>query len=278
MTEQHNPQHWSQLDTEEQIRFWQGIDNGHVGSFLVSPEKKRTRRRRGEHSTKPKCENPSWFRPSHYKALGGQLGHAYNRLVKKDPLTGQHSLRMHMSLHPFYVRERQRAGRKYAFRPEKQRLLDALWPVLFGPVATDPALPCYAVLDAGRVPGLPDLLAGSGLKHACLFRDEGGGDLQQAAPWIVEMRDENSFVRNLFTRGAAPWQMWDRRPGIFLRSAASLDDLRRHFRKFVRLYSQQTQSWHFFRFYTPEIARTVGQTAGTPEDETTTTAVQGEKA
>lgn len=37
---------------------------------------------------------------------------------------------MHMSLHPFYVRERQRAGRKYAFRPEKQRLLDALWPVL----------------------------------------------------------------------------------------------------------------------------------------------------
>ena len=97
MTEQHNPQHWSQLDTEEQIRFWQGIDDGHVGSFLVSPEKKRTRRRRGEHSTKPKCENPSWFRPSHYKALGGQLGHAYNRLVEKDPATGQCRLRMHMS-------------------------------------------------------------------------------------------------------------------------------------------------------------------------------------
>ncbi|TCZ55653.1 plasmid replication initiator RepA [Klebsiella grimontii] len=130
MTEQHNPQHWSQLDTEEQIRFWQGIDDGHVGSFLVSPEKKRTRRRRGEHSTKPKCENPSWFRPSHYKALGGQLGHAYNRLVEKDPATGQCRLRMHMSLHPFYVQERQRAGRRYAFRPEKQRLLDALWPVL----------------------------------------------------------------------------------------------------------------------------------------------------
>ncbi|MEQ0076535.1 plasmid replication initiator RepA [Klebsiella sp. CN_Kp118] len=130
MTEQHNPQHWSQLDTEEQIRFWQGIDNGHVGSFLVSSEKKRTRRRRGEHSTKPKCENPSWFRPPHYKALGGQLGHAYNRLVEKDPATGQCRLRMHMSLHPFYVQERQRAGRRYAFRPEKQRLLDALWPVL----------------------------------------------------------------------------------------------------------------------------------------------------
>ncbi|WP_283162025.1 plasmid replication initiator RepA, partial [Salmonella enterica] len=44
--------------------------------------------------------------------------------------TGEQSLRMHMSLHPFYVQKRTYAGRKYAFRPEKQRLLDAVWPVL----------------------------------------------------------------------------------------------------------------------------------------------------
>ena len=81
MSNAHNPQHWSQLDTEEQIRFWQGVEDGHVASFLVSAEKKSTRRRRGDHSTKPKCENPTWFRPEHYKKLGGQLGHAYNRLV-----------------------------------------------------------------------------------------------------------------------------------------------------------------------------------------------------
>lgn len=122
--------HWSQLDTYDQIRFWQGIDDGSVNSFLVEPVKKKTRRRRGEHSTKPKCENPSWFRPQHYKKLGGQLGYAYNRLVMKDPETGRYRLRMHMSLHPYYVHQRERAGRKYAFRPEKQRLLDALWPVL----------------------------------------------------------------------------------------------------------------------------------------------------
>ncbi len=70
------------------------------------------------------------YRPERYKALSGQLGHAYNRLVKKDPVTGEQSLRMHMSLHPFYVQKRTYAGRKYAFRPEKQRLLDAVWPVL----------------------------------------------------------------------------------------------------------------------------------------------------
>lgn len=121
-------QHWSQLSADDQIRFWHEVDNGETTSFLTPPGKKCTRRRRGEHSTKPKCENPSWFRPSHYKALGGQLGHAYNRLVKKDPFTGEQSLRMHMSLHPYYVQHRKKAGRAYAFRPEKRRLLDAFWP------------------------------------------------------------------------------------------------------------------------------------------------------
>lgn len=31
---------------------------------------------------------------------------------------------------PLYVKERKRAGRQYAFRPEKRQLLDAIWPVL----------------------------------------------------------------------------------------------------------------------------------------------------
>ncbi|EIL4589644.1 replication initiation protein, partial [Escherichia coli] len=124
--------HWSELSPEEQVRFWQDYEAGIESSFLVPQENKggTTKRRRGEHSTKPKCENPAWFRPDSYKALGGQLGHAYNRLVKKDPVTGQYTLRMHMSLHPFYVLKRQSVGRKYKFRPEKQRLLDAIWVVL----------------------------------------------------------------------------------------------------------------------------------------------------
>ncbi|WP_080894304.1 RepA leader peptide Tap [Klebsiella pneumoniae] len=38
MSNAHNPQHWSQLDMDEQIRFWQGVEDGHVASFLVYPE------------------------------------------------------------------------------------------------------------------------------------------------------------------------------------------------------------------------------------------------
>src|SRR5699024_9522731 len=85
---------------------------------------------RGEHSTRPKCENPSWYRPASYKALSGQLAHAAHRLVKKDPVTGEQSLRMHTSSHPFYVQKRIFAGRKYAVRPVIQVLCDAIFPVL----------------------------------------------------------------------------------------------------------------------------------------------------
>lgn len=122
--------HWSNLSAGEQVQFWQDIDAGTRDGFLVAPVKKLTRRQRGDHSTKPKCENPAWYRPEHYKNLSGELGHAYNRLVQTDKETGQISLRMHVSRHPLYVAGRRKAGRKYGFRPERQRLLDALWPVL----------------------------------------------------------------------------------------------------------------------------------------------------
>ncbi|WP_282604088.1 plasmid replication initiator RepA, partial [Pantoea ananatis] len=122
--------HWSQLSTEEQIRFWQGVDAGETASFLVPAGPRKTRRVRGEHSTRVKCENPRWFRPARYKPVGGQIGYLYNRLVKTDPETGLSELRMRMSLHPYYLMNRQKAGRKNHFKPEKARLLDCTWPVL----------------------------------------------------------------------------------------------------------------------------------------------------
>ena len=121
--------HWSQLSTEEQIQFWQGVQAGETASFLVPVKKKSTRHVRGNHSTQAKCEKPEWFRPTHYRQLGGQLGRAYNRLVMKDPVTGRPKLRMRMSLHPYYITHRHRAGRKNRFKPEKASLLDATWPV-----------------------------------------------------------------------------------------------------------------------------------------------------
>jgi len=124
------PFHWSELPADELTRFWQEVDAGTQDDFLIVPAKKRTRRTRGDHSTRAKCEFPVWYRPAHYKKLSGELGHAYNRLVMFDRTTGQSKLRSHVSRHPLYVTGRRKAGRKYGFRPERQRLIDALWPLL----------------------------------------------------------------------------------------------------------------------------------------------------
>jgi len=122
--------HWSELPADELTRFWQDVDAGMQDNFLTEPVKKRTRRTRGNHSTRSKCEFPVWFRPAHYKKLAGELGHAYNRLVMFDRTTGKTRLRVHVSRHPLFVTGRLKAGRKYGFRPERQRLIDALWPLL----------------------------------------------------------------------------------------------------------------------------------------------------
>lgn len=89
--------------------------------FISSSDK----RRRGEHSTKCLCPNPFWSRSRDFKRLPGQLGKAYNRLVKVDK-EGKPSLRIRYSLNPIFVHLREAAGRKRRMRPERRNLLDAM--------------------------------------------------------------------------------------------------------------------------------------------------------
>lgn len=47
----------------------------------------------------------------------------------KDKRTGKMRLRQRMSRLPYFVQLREVAGRKRDFRPEKQALYDAMWPL-----------------------------------------------------------------------------------------------------------------------------------------------------
>ena len=58
------------------------------------------------------------------------MGHAMSRLVLKDKNTGKMALRQRMSRHPYFVQLRDVVGRKRDFRPEKQALYDALFPLV----------------------------------------------------------------------------------------------------------------------------------------------------
>lgn len=90
-------------------RFVGGSSNSSLSS------EKKTKRRRGEHSTACKCPAPSYVRPDNFSQLPGVLRKCYHRALKRR-----------VSRHPYFVHMRELAGRQRDFRPERQSLLDTL--------------------------------------------------------------------------------------------------------------------------------------------------------
>lgn len=132
---------------------------------------------------------------------------------------------------------------------ELKTVPDALREPLFGQLSDVP-LHTYAILDAAKVPNLPELLEASGLVHKCLFKGGAYDELKNVAPWIVQLEEDNAFIRNLFTRSDAPWHLWDAEPGIYLRSHGTLDEMWKHFRKFTKIQDEKG-NWLYFRFWEP---------------------------
>lgn len=122
----------------------------------------------------------------------------------------------------------------------------------YGSTEAVPPMRTYAILDAAKVFGLPEILESSGLECRCLFKGDAYDDLKDVAPWIVRLEDGNPFVRHQFTAGKEPWLMWGKEAGVYVRSRASFDDMWRHFRKFTRVQDQNGK-WYYFRFWEPSM-------------------------
>ncbi|MBM2578104.1 DUF4123 domain-containing protein [Jannaschia sp. Os4] len=124
---------------------------------------------------------------------------------------------------------------------------DALWRAVF----REDGLATYALLDAGRVPGLVETLEGAGLPHRCLYRGDARRDLGEAAPWLVALAPGADLARRLLTGGPAPFHLWDRAPGILLRAEGGLDAVVAHLRRLTKL--RDGEAWTFFRFWEPAV-------------------------
>lgn len=116
------------------------------------------------------------------------------------------------------------------------------------PARTDPGAHVFALLDSAKVVNLPELLETSGLEHTCLFDGEAFEEIATVGPWLVRLDPQAGFCRNLLTRGPAGWHLWDRRPGLFLRTGQSLSDLRHTLRKLLRV-RDHAHRWYYFRFW-----------------------------
>ena len=112
-----------------------------------------------------------------------------------------------------------------------------------------PPLKTYAILDAAKMPNLlTSMLEGSDLKYQSLFQGKSQEELKEVAPYLVELEEDNAFTRKLFTGPDGINGLWEKELGIYIRSRASFDEIRKHFRKFTRIQDENNK-WFYFRFW-----------------------------
>jgi len=104
---------------------------------------------------------------------------------------------------------------------------------------------CFAVLDACDAPAVYErMLAAPPTEAVCLYRETADASLDMVAPWLVRV-DAAMFAWITQTLWAEPF-------GILVRSGGSLEELRFHFRRFLRVRSPEGEAW-MFRFYDPRV-------------------------
>jgi len=124
----------------------------------------------------------------------------------------------------------------------------------YGGADTVPPLNTYAILDAAKVVNFVEMLEASGLEHRCLFKGKAAEEMRDVAPYVVQLEEDVDFTRNLFSHDPGqevPWFMWEREPGIYVRSRGLLEEMWKHFRKFTKVQDEDGK-WYYQRLYDPK--------------------------
>lgn len=106
----------------------------------------------------------------------------------------------------------------------------------------------FAILDSARAEDVPVRLEGSGAESVSLYRGEPEESLADVAPYLVQIDADPELLAWVTDEG------WGDSWGVFLTSPASLEDLRKHFRRFLMAKDDEEQKF-YFRFYDPRVLR-----------------------
>lgn len=104
-----------------------------------------------------------------------------------------------------------------------------------------------ALLDAACLPGLPERLESRAMPTLSLFQGDLAETLRDVAPYLVQIDPAGSLMRDFVNDGDLPWAMWKKRPGILIATDLDLAALQKHFRRLLRVRTDD--GTFFFRFW-----------------------------
>lgn len=106
----------------------------------------------------------------------------------------------------------------------------------------------YSVLDAARIFGELDTAQKLQTNFLSLYMGQSEELLSAVAPYLFAYQPDSEFGKWLSEKG------WGNSWGMFVETAVSIDELRKHFRKFLLVKTEENEEL-YFRFYDPRVLR-----------------------
>lgn len=109
--------------------------------------------------------------------------------------------------------------------------------------------PLFALLDAARSYQVQEVLRPSGEQYQSLYEGPQGEELADWAPYLVALPAGSPL------REAPVREGWGQSWGVYLTCLLPFAEVRKHFRKFLLVKSQEDGRTLYFRFYDPRVLR-----------------------
>lgn len=119
----------------------------------------------------------------------------------------------------------------------------------------------WVVLDGARDKRVFSAVVAAYTDNCCLYSGDLPSDLKLAAPYLVALDPDDRTTQYILKRA------WSNHWGIFLRSTASMETLRRHLKKFLVVKDPKGRRL-LFRYYDPRVLRVYLPTCWPAELET----------
>lgn len=119
---------------------------------------------------------------------------------------------------------------------------------LFRHDAEDETRDVYAIVDAAQDEAIYPLIRDASPEHLCLFFGRKAVEMAEVAPYLVRLDPNDPFTDQILEKG------WGNSWGIFLQSPSALQELARHFRRYLMVYDEDGKPL-YFRFYDPRVFR-----------------------